>query len=123
MSLAGLLHLPRLATRAISRGPSRYTSRAFQRHYYHRRSLATVMESSASRSAVNANDIRVLATQVEKPEIDDRSYKVIELPNKLRALLVHDPTTDFASAAMDVNVGHLSDPADFPGLAHFCGML
>ena len=28
---------------------------------------------------------------------------MIELPNKLRALLVHDPTTDFASAAMDVN--------------------
>lgn len=25
-----------------------------------------------------------------------------------------------AAAAMDVNVGHFSDPKDLPGLAHFC---
>ena len=30
-----------------------------------------------------------------------------------------DPTTDKAAAAMDVNVGHMSDPWELPGLAHF----
>jgi len=40
------------------------------------------------------------------------------LPNKLEALLIHDPDTDKASAAMDVNIGSFSDSADLPGMAH-----
>lgn len=42
------------------------------------------------------------------------------LENGLEALVVSDPKTDKAAAAMDVKVGHLSDPEDLPGLAHFC---
>lgn len=38
----------------------------------------------------------------------------------MEALLISDPSTDKASAAMDVKVGHLSDPEDLQGLAHFC---
>jgi hypothetical protein len=34
-------------------------------------------------------------------------------------LLISDPTTDKSAAALDVRVGHLSDPAELPGLAHF----
>lgn len=56
--------------------------------------------------------------QLEKPSLDDRSYRVIRLSNKLEALLVHDPTTDKASAALDVNVGSFSDEDDMPGMAH-----
>jgi len=63
--------------------------------------------------------VHVLSSKVEKPELDDRSYRLIRLgDNKLEALLVHDPKTDKSSAAMDVHVGHLSDPKEFPGLAH-----
>ncbi|PLW56401.1 hypothetical protein PCANC_03414 [Puccinia coronata f. sp. avenae] len=51
---------------------------------------------------------------------DTRSYRIIRLTNKLQAILVHDPQTDKAAAAMDVNVGHLSDPENLQGLAHFC---
>lgn len=61
---------------------------------------------------------RRLADKLEKPLLDNRSYRVIELPNKLEALLIHDPDTDKASAAMDVNVGSLSDPEDMQGMAH-----
>ena len=43
---------------------------------------------------------------------------MIRLPNKLEALLVHDPETDKASAAVNVNVGSFSDADDMPGLAH-----
>jgi insulysin len=63
-------------------------------------------------------EVEVLADHLEAPSLDDRSYRVIRLSNKLEALLVHDPETDQASAAMDVNVGNYSDPEDMPGMAH-----
>ncbi|GAA6001144.1 hypothetical protein JCM10207_007430 [Rhodosporidiobolus poonsookiae] len=57
---------------------------------------------------------------IEKSPNDDREYRWILLDNGLEALVVSDPKTDKAAAAMDVKVGHLSDPEDLPGLAHFC---
>lgn len=62
--------------------------------------------------------VKVIAEDLEKPDLDDRSYRVIELPNKLEALLVHDPQTDKASASLNVNVGNFSDADDMPGMAH-----
>lgn len=59
-----------------------------------------------------------LTDRLETPSLDDRAYRVIRLPNQLEVLLVHDEDTDKASAAMDVNVGNFSDPAEFPGMAH-----
>ncbi|KAL4892080.1 Metalloenzyme, LuxS/M16 peptidase-like protein [Aspergillus ambiguus] len=59
-----------------------------------------------------------ITERLEKPELDDRSYRVVRLPNKLEALLVHDPDTDKASAAVNVNVGNFSDADDMPGMAH-----
>jgi insulysin len=59
-----------------------------------------------------------LADRLEKPVIDNRSYRVIRLSNKLEAFLVHDPDTDKASASMNVGVGNFSDPDDLFGLAH-----
>lgn len=64
------------------------------------------------------DSVRRIADDLEKPETDDRSYRVIELPNKLEALIVHDPNTDKASAALNVNVGNFSDEEDMPGMAH-----
>ena len=59
-----------------------------------------------------------ITENLEKPSLDDRSYRVIRLSNQLEALLIHDPDTDKASAALDVNVGNFSDPEELPGLAH-----
>lgn len=56
---------------------------------------------------------------VNKPLMDDREYRYIQLPNGIEALLVQDPTTDMAAAALDVGVGSLSDPEGLDGLAHF----
>jgi insulysin len=61
---------------------------------------------------------RVADDSMERPALDDRSYRVIRLPNQLEALLIHDPDTDKASGALDVNVGSFSDKDDMPGLAH-----
>ncbi|GFO42674.1 insulin-degrading enzyme [Plakobranchus ocellatus] len=55
-----------------------------------------------------------------KSAADSRQYRGIQLENGLKILLVSDPETDKASAAMDVHIGHLKDPRDLPGLAHFC---
>lgn len=59
-----------------------------------------------------------LTENMERPALDDRTYRVIRLPNQLEALLIHDPDTDKVSAAMDVNVGSFSDADDMPGMAH-----
>ena len=62
--------------------------------------------------------IERVSENLEAPELDNRSYRVIRLPNKLEALLVHDPDTDKASASVNVNVGSFSDADDMPGTAH-----
>lgn len=65
-----------------------------------------------------AAPVKRLADKLEKPDLDNRTYRVVQLSNKLEALLIHDPDTDKASAAMDVNVGSFSDEDDMPGMAH-----
>ncbi|EMD38222.1 hypothetical protein CERSUDRAFT_82469 [Gelatoporia subvermispora B] len=57
---------------------------------------------------------------IEKSQQDDRDYRLIRLDNGLEAMLVHDARADKAAASLDVAVGHLYDPDDVPGLAHFC---
>lgn len=48
---------------------------------------------------------------LEKSDNDDRHYRLIKLvSNDLEVLLVHDKDTDKSSAALDVHVGHISDP-------------
>ncbi|EJD02194.1 insulin-degrading enzyme [Fomitiporia mediterranea MF3/22] len=62
----------------------------------------------------------VYSVPIQKSPADDRDYRVVRLENGLQAVLVHDAKTDKAAASLDVAVGHLSDPDDIPGLAHFC---
>jgi insulysin len=62
--------------------------------------------------------VTLLTDRLEKPSLDDRDYRVVRLQNGLEALLVHDPETDKASAALDVNVGNFSDEDGMPGMAH-----
>ena len=51
---------------------------------------------------------------------DERRYRLLQLPdNRLPVLLIHDPSTEKSAASMSVAVGHMSDPDDLPGLAHF----
>jgi len=50
---------------------------------------------------------------------DAREYQYLVLENDLQVLLVSDPSTDKAAAALDVAVGSGDDPRDRQGLAHF----
>ncbi|KAE8996936.1 Insulin-degrading enzyme [Phytophthora rubi] len=65
---------------------------------------------------------RVVQTSdgIDVSSLDERQFKYLTLPNALHALVVSDPSTETASAAMDVRVGFHSDPEELPGLAHFC---
>ncbi|MFT7806061.1 insulin-degrading enzyme isoform X2 [Arapaima gigas] len=62
---------------------------------------------------------RVVTDIIRSPE-DKRVYRGLEFTNGLKAMLISDPTTDKSSAALDVHIGSLSDPAEISGLAHFC---
>ena len=54
------------------------------------------------------------------PPTEDRPHRYLTLPNGLEVIVVSEPDADKAAACMDVGVGHLSDPDDLPGCAHFC---
>ncbi|KAF9691240.1 hypothetical protein EKO04_010895 [Ascochyta lentis] len=71
------------------------------------------MAESLTREAV-----RERIENLERPQLDDRAYRIITLPNKLEVLLIHEAGSDKASAALDVNVGSFSDAKDMPGIAH-----
>jgi insulysin len=75
-------------------------------------------EEPPAAPAGGSKTVTLVTEHLEKPSLDDRSYRVIRLPNELEVLLVHDATTDKASAAMDVNVGAFCDEEDMPGMAH-----
>jgi len=65
-----------------------------------------------------SDKVIVVTETLEMSSLDTRAYRVIQLPNQLEVLLIHDPDTDMASASLDVGVGCFSDPPDIPGLAH-----
>ncbi|PIE37877.1 MAG: peptidase M16, partial [Gammaproteobacteria bacterium] len=56
---------------------------------------------------------------VVKSPNDDREYRYLELPNRLKVLLISDSTSPKAAAAMNVAVGSGDNPPGREGLAHF----
>ncbi|ESO09969.1 hypothetical protein HELRODRAFT_109371 [Helobdella robusta] len=64
--------------------------------------------------------IKEIVNDITKPDEDNRLYRGIQFKNGLKVLLISDSTTDKSSAALDVNIGNMSDPDELPGLAHFC---
>ncbi|MCZ6576909.1 MAG: insulinase family protein [Gammaproteobacteria bacterium] len=81
--------------------------------YRYRALVAVVIGAFLLGATANADNAIV------KSPNDWREYASFELPNKLKVLVVSDPTTDKAAAALDVFVGTSSDPEDRQGLAHF----
>ena len=66
-----------------------------------------------------AKPAEVPSDQPIKSPNDDREYRYVVLPNRLRALLIHAPDSDRAAAAVSVARGSDHDPHEHPGLAHF----
>ncbi|PFX29777.1 insulin-degrading enzyme-like [Stylophora pistillata] len=64
--------------------------------------------------------VKKIYNNITKSPRDDRLYRGVELCNNMKVLVISDPTTDKSAAALDVHIGSMSDPAELPGLAHFC---
>lgn len=56
---------------------------------------------------------------IHKSPNDHRELQTFKLTNELSVLLISDPETDKAAAAMNIAVGSNADPKARPGLAHF----
>ena len=79
-------------------------------------------ESTANTQSVLANSL--LANQtVVKSQNDQRLYRYVELDNGLKVILVSDSSADKSAASMDVHIGHMADPEDREGLAHFLELM
>ena len=70
----------------------------------------------------NSTTEALVAQEASQPvvsPIDDRDYRALVLDNGLQVLLVSDPKTQKAAAALDVYVGSGDNPKGRGGLAHF----
>ena len=67
---------------------------------------------------ISSVDALADGTPTKSPN-DDNDYRIVELANGLRAVLVSDASADKAAASLNVAVGSGDDPADRAGLAHF----
>ncbi|QSP94304.1 insulinase family protein [Marinobacter salinisoli] len=65
------------------------------------------------------SSLAVAATSLQKSPNDNNDYRLVELDNGLRAILVSDPDADKAAASLNVAVGSGNDPRDREGMAHF----
>lgn len=45
-------------------------------------------------------------------KVDQKSYRFLELENKLKILIIEDSNTNQASVAMNVNTGSWNDPPE-----------
>jgi insulysin len=63
---------------------------------------------------------QVTVDAIKKSQQDPKSYRSFILPNGIKATVISDPTTSKSAACMTVEVGHMADPEDVPGLAHLC---
>lgn len=72
-------------------------------------------EQIAKKQVDNTSDTAAVITSPN----DTKSYSYYMLDNGLQVLLISDPKTDKASAALDINIGSTSDPKTHLGLAHF----
>jgi len=78
------------------------------------------VSSAAAASAAAESAATVNVNGLDVSPLDTRAYRSVVLENGLSALLVSDTHGDTAAAALDVAVGHFSDPDAIPGVAHFC---
>jgi secreted Zn-dependent insulinase-like peptidase len=48
-----------------------------------------------------------------------RTYKAVQLENKLTCFIIHDPETEKSACSLNVGVGAALDPKTHQGAAHF----
>ncbi|NRQ01014.1 insulinase family protein [Marinobacterium sp. xm-d-530] len=61
----------------------------------------------------------IVGADIIKSLNDTREYRILELDNQLRALLISDMQSDKGAASLNVQVGSSANPPERAGLAHF----
>ena len=52
--------------------------------------------------------VKKVYDEIPKSPRDDRLYRGLELKNNMKVLLISDPSTDKAAAALDVHIGKIT---------------
>lgn len=79
----------------------------------------TLLSSSTAAAAVAPPEVHPDGVTIIKPDRDTRQYRYLVLPNGLEVVLVSDPYTEQAAASMFIRAGHMQDPPELAGMAHF----
>ena len=78
--------------------------------------MITLLVASALFTAIPDTSNLPLLT----PDLQERQTAKIELANGLQILVISDPGADQSAAVVSVGSGSWCDPAEYPGMAHFC---
>lgn len=74
-----------------------------------RRTLFCKLVNSTTQRQLSTTSVNMKVTQtfdnIVKSQKDNRAYRGVLLDNKLKCLLISDPTTDRSAASVDVHVG------------------
>lgn len=62
----------------------------------------------------------VTPSAIVTPRVIRARHHGFTLANGVRCVVIQDPAATSAAAAMSIRAGQLNDPAELPGLAHFC---
>lgn len=99
----------------------RVTQTTFLRYVHNKNMDSTNCSLPSIKVTMSTDRSKLLRiNDITKSQQDNRDYRGLQLSNGLKVLLISDPSTDKSAAAMTVDIGHMSDPANVPGLAHFC---
>lgn len=70
------------------------------------RSKTLESEATVSNMSISSH-VEKRYDDIIKSQNDDRLYRGLVLANKMKVLLISDPTTDKSAVALDVNIGNL----------------
>lgn len=95
--------------------------RSFSVNNFDKQNILCKLSNNSNRK-FSTTAINMIETfnNIVKSGKDQRLYRGLVLDNHMKCLLISDPSTDRSAASVDVHVGYMLDPKEFPGLAHFC---
>ena len=56
--------------------------------------------------------------EITKSQQDCKGYRGLVMENGIKVMLISDPTTEKSATCLCIEVGHMNDPHDVPGIAH-----
>ncbi|XP_051155398.1 insulin-degrading enzyme-like [Leptopilina boulardi] len=65
-------------------------------------------------------NVKFRSDNIKKFQNDKNEYRGLILSNEMKVLLISNPTTNKCAAALNVQVGSLSNPREIPGLSCLC---